>query len=105
MLEDKEYDDIVYCIRNDIDLLSVNWEAKNSLGWSVAHEAARLGKLPVVHFNNWGIVTPDGWTVAHEAAKVGILPPSFGQWNLVDSLGNTVRDIAVKYGYLTIDVN
>jgi hypothetical protein len=46
------------------------------------------------------LARPDGWTVAHEAAKHGLLPPGFDRWDLADSKGKTVAQVAYELGHL-----
>lgn len=72
------------------------WKVKNFVGWSVAHEAVRLGKLPK-NFKFWGIKDCTGWSVAHEAAQRGVLPEGFRSWKIRDNSGKTVAQEAHAY--------
>lgn len=58
-------------------------------------EAAKLGTFPS-DFNQWEIKNVMGWTVAHEAALYGNLPPDFNQWELKDNEGTTVLEVHQK---------
>lgn len=69
------------------------WKVKNSVGWSVAHEAVRLKKLPK-DFKLWNIKDCTGWSVAHEAAVLGRLPKNFSNWRIRDKAGVTVAQEA-----------
>lgn len=71
------------------------WDFSVLGGDSVAHRAARMGKLPD-DFDEWSIATDTGWTVAHEAAYAGTLPASFVRFELADSRGVTVGDVAAQ---------
>lgn len=71
------------------------WDFSVLGGVSVAHRAARMGKLPD-DFDEWTIATDTGWTVAHEAAYAGTLPASFVHFELADSRGVTVGDVAAE---------
>lgn len=69
------------------------WSVADKLGWSVAHEAAKYNTLPQ-DFNQWGIREKFGWTVAHCVAQKGNLPNDFKEWGLRDFHDTTVREIA-----------
>jgi hypothetical protein len=74
-----------------------DWSIANAHGWTIAHEAARYGHLPVFGpdaFNQWRLATRIGWTVAHEAASQGKLPVSFDQWDIANNEGLRVSDLA-----------
>jgi len=86
------------------DQITWNLEIFSS-GRTIAHEAARLGKLP----NDFGKSYPELWrlecefdkTVAHEAAGSGKLPENFGKedpslWTIEDISGWTVAHEAAK---------
>ena len=72
------------------------WELSTEGGWSVAHEAACYGELPE-EFNQWELADSKGWTVAHEAARLGCLPADFDQWDMTDNAGRTVAQILELY--------
>ena len=76
---------------DDFDQWALTDEDDRDDGWTVAHEAACWGRLPV-GFGRWELADEDGWTVAHEAAATGHLPPDFKLWDLADHNGFTVRD-------------
>jgi hypothetical protein len=42
------------------------------------------------NFDRWELADKDGWTVAHEAASLGKLPPGFSRLDLADNKGRTV---------------
>ena len=68
-------------------------------GWTMAHEAARLGQLPN-DFDLWGLADRKGTTVAHVAAQYGCLPESFARWDMADCVGTTVAHVAAQCGHL-----
>jgi hypothetical protein len=78
---------------------------------TVAHVAAKHCTLPD-NFNElglldglWWLSDKNGWTVAHEAAKSKSLLKfeDFDQWGIMDGDGQTVGQVAVKYGTLSIE--
>mgnify|MGYP005858664235 CR=1 FL=1 len=96
------------------------WSLCDRAGWSIAHEAAKQGKIPngfnqweiadriaatsVAHvaarygnlpkgFDCWELKARHGWTVAHEAALFDNLPDCFDLWELQRDDGMTVMDV------------
>ena len=69
------------------------WDLKEDhAGWSVAHTAAKFNLLPK-GFNKWDLSDKDGWTVAHALADFGVLPEDFNLWNLRAKSGVSVEDV------------
>jgi hypothetical protein len=78
------------------------WGLFDNKGWTVAHIAAQRGLLP----NDFGKHHPYLWkmrnehddTVAHIAARHTVLPEYFMDWDMTNTVGETVRDTAVGHG-------
>jgi hypothetical protein len=71
------------------------WGLADKNGWTLAHDAAAYGQLPVlgpVGFSMWDMSNNAGWTVAHVvvSAQEVLLPEDFDQWGLTDENGKTV---------------
>ena len=62
------------------------WDKAGKDGFSLAHKAARAGKLPE-GFDRWDLRDEKGWTVAHVAAMFGSLPEGFTGWELANEDG------------------
>ena len=73
------------------------WELADNNGWTIAHEAARVGKLPVKSFQNWTLADNKGWTVAHEIIKANKkISKKFHEWYVKDNRGITVFDLLLR---------
>lgn len=68
------------------------WDLADSKGWTVAHEAAEH-RVFQVYEGILSLAADDGWTVAHEAATYGRLPADFDQWEIADEKSLTVLDV------------
>jgi hypothetical protein len=66
---------------------------------SVAHQAAESGRL-LPSFNQWMLTDSDGDTVAHVAARMRNLPKNFSRWELTDKYGTTVAQLAQTFDSL-----
>ncbi|RMG07332.1 MAG: hypothetical protein D6735_02910 [Acidobacteria bacterium] len=75
------------------------WEVTNTLGWSLAHSAALLGKINspnyIHNFKYWDLKNPDGDTVAHIAARNTTFPNDFRYWDLLNGKGQSVAYISM----------
>jgi hypothetical protein len=58
-------------------------------------DQAMRGTLPADV--DWSIATTSGWTLAHEAARHGKLPPDYDRWDLRDKDGLTVMMVLVGW--------
>jgi hypothetical protein len=70
-----------YCFDLPPDSPAWGQVVKPRTGLTLAHVAARRGRLPA-GFSQWEIEDDEGWTVAHEAAWKNHLPPDFDQWDI-----------------------
>jgi len=95
------YDELIRRIREGktLPLKSTDWSLADGLGWSLAHEAAKLGRIPAgFRLDQWNAVDTFQTPVANVAAKFGTLPPDFEFWDIHDEEGNTPGHIAAING-------
>ena len=81
------------------------WGLRNRARYPVAHCAVyRQDRMPDT-FDQWHLTCPGGWTAAHVAACMGKLPADFNQWDLADEKGETVRMAAQRHKQRLADRN
>ena len=96
------YDDLIKRIRQGetLPLKGTDWWLDDGgLGWTVAHEAAKLGRIPSgFRRDQWNEVDDFMNPVANIAAKFGTLPEDFEFWDIRDDIGNTPGHVAAING-------
>lgn len=95
------YDGLIKRIRmgETLPLQGTEWWLDDGLGWTVAHEAAKLGRIPAgFSRGQWAEVDDFMNPVANIAAKFGTLPEDFEFWDIRDDIGNTPGHVAAING-------
>jgi ankyrin repeat protein len=97
----EQYSSLIKRIRQGetLPLKGTDWSMANGLGWTLAHEAAKLGRIPAgFRRDQWNEVDSFQNPVANIAAKAGTLPEDFEFWDIRDDNGNTPGHIAAING-------